>query len=293
MSGPDDAAQGRADGKSRLRGATVVLTGATSGIGYASALVFAPLAGRLVLHGIEPAGQVADRLDAIRSRMRQGAELLYYAADFGVLAEVTRLASDLRAATDHIDLLINNAGRPGPATRTVTVDGNEATLQTNYLAPFLLTTKLAEVIGGSPYGRIVNIASATHLSATLELDDLNLARHRYSPTIAYARSKLALVAYSAWLAAHPPGPNVDVVSMHPGVIATPLLHAMFSIGGDPPERAAAAVVAVASRERDNGRYYDEEEPAAPNPLAADPLVQDRLHEATVGLLREYLGMTER
>lgn len=268
----------------RLSDATIVLTGATSGIGYATALRFAPLAGRLILHGPEPAERVSERLERVRAQMRPGAELLYFSADYGFLAEVTQLAGNIGAAADRIDLLVNNAGRPGPATRTLTADGNEATLQTNYLAPILLTTELAGPIGRSERGRVVNIASATHLSAQLPLDDLNLAHHHYAPEGAYAQSKLALVTYSLWLAAHRPSARLDIVSMHPGVIATPLLHAMFSIGGDRPEHAAGAILDVAAREGDNGTYYDEDRPAPPNPLAADPDMQMRLHEATLQMI---------
>lgn len=275
----------------RLRGATVVLTGATSGIGAATALRLAPLAGRLIVHGPEPEGEIAGRLTGLREAMLPGAAFHYFSADYGDLAAVTRLAADIAGAAARVDLLINNAGRPGPPVRTVTVDGNEATFQTNYLAPVLLTSLLIGRIGAETAGRIVNIASATHLSATLPLDDLNLAQRRYAPAEAYAQSKLALVAYSCWLAAHRPSPRLDVVSMHPGVIATPLLHAMFSVGGARPDRAAAAILDVATRERDNGAYYDEHEPATPNPLAADPGVQDRLHALTLRMLRDRLPAT--
>lgn len=273
------------NGTSRLTGATIVLTGATSGIGYATALALAPRAGRLILHGIEPEARVAERLASIRAVQGPGMVMNYHLADFGLLAEVRRLASTIAgAAAGRIDVLINNAGRPGLPRRTLTADGNEATLQTNYLAPVLLTAELLRQLGEGGVRRIVNIASATHLSAALELDDLNLERHRYGQTEAYARSKLALVIHSCRLAAHRPDAKLEVVSMHPGVIATPLLHAMFSIGGAQPESAARAIVHVAGRSGDNGTYYDEERPGRPNPLAHDAAVQDRLQAATEALL---------
>jgi NAD(P)-dependent dehydrogenase (short-subunit alcohol dehydrogenase family) len=260
---------------------SIVLTGATTGIGRATALALAGRAGHLILHGLEPEAQVADLLDAVRAALPPGATLSYFAADFTELVEAERLVSDVRGVTDRVDLLINNAARPGPPTRTVTDTGYELTFQTNYLAPVVLTSGLLELITA---GRIVNVASATHLSATLHFDDLTLARHGYSPSSAYAHSKLALVTYSCWLAAHRPSPAIDVVSMHPGIIATPLLHAMFAVGGDPPEHAAANVEYVASLHDDNGTYYDERLPAPPNPAATDPMTQDRLHAATVDLL---------
>ena len=162
---------------------------------------------------------------------------------------------------------------PAPDRRRArSADGNEVTWQTNYLAPFALTTLLSGHVG-----RIVNVASATHLSASLRLD-------AYSPSGAYARSKLALVTYTCWLADHLPPTATAAVSVHPGVIATDLLHAMFSIGGDRPEQAAAALLAVAGADGDNGTYYDERTPAAPNPVAVRREVQERLHRETVAQL---------
>ncbi|GAB3501809.1 SDR family oxidoreductase [Phytohabitans suffuscus] len=260
---------------------SIVLTGATTGIGRATALRLAGRAGHLVLHGLEPESRVADLLGEVRAALPRGGTLSYLAADFSQLVEAERLVSDIRAVTDRVDLLVNNAARPGPASRTVTDTGYEVTFQTNYLAPVVLTSGLLDLV---TEGRIVNVASATHLSATLHLDDLGLARHGYSPSTAYAHSKLALVTYTCWLAAHRPSPSVDVVSVHPGIIATRLLHAMFSIGGDRPEHAAANLEYVASRRDDNGTYYDERDPASPNPEAADPATQDRLHAVTVDLL---------
>jgi hypothetical protein len=77
-----------------------------------------------------------------------------------------------------------------------------------------------------------------------------------------------------------PAPDVEVVSMHPGVISTRLLHAMFSIGGDSPAAAADRIVAVASGTADNGSYYDEDRRAVPNPLALDHEAQSRLLQLT-------------
>jgi NAD(P)-dependent dehydrogenase (short-subunit alcohol dehydrogenase family) len=262
-----------------------VLTGATSGIGQATALAIADRADHLILQGLEPERKVGDLLHTVRTAMRPGATLSYLTADFGDLDEVTGLVRMVRRATDRIDLLINNAARPGPPTRTLTADGNEITFQTNYLAPVALTHGLLEPLGNGPRPRIVNVASATHLSATLRLDDLTFARHAYSPSTVYAHAKLALVTYSCRLAEHRPTATLDVVSMHPGVISTPLLHAMFSIPGDRPEHAAANVIHVASLRGDNGTYYDERTPAAPNAQATDRSAQDDLYEVTVRLLR--------
>jgi NAD(P)-dependent dehydrogenase (short-subunit alcohol dehydrogenase family) len=269
-----------ADAPDDDRDATIVLTGATTGIGRATALSLGERAGHLILHGLERQDDVADLLDAVRTTRRPDTRLSYFRADYGDVAEVEQLGRQIRAVTSRIDILINNAARPGPPTRTVSAAGHEITLQTNYLAPVLLTSRLIDLIGAGRRGRIINVASATHLSATLYLGDLDLAHHRYSASTAYAHSKLALVTYSCWLAVHRPSRSLDVISMHPGVISTHLLHAMFSVGGDRPEHAAANIRYVASRRDDNGTYYDERNPVPPNPEATDRARQDSLHAAT-------------
>jgi NAD(P)-dependent dehydrogenase (short-subunit alcohol dehydrogenase family) len=251
---------------------TVVLTGATGGIGRAAARLLAVRARTLLLHGPEPREQIEDLIGELR-----GPEVVYLRADYGDLDEVRNLAAAIRESTGHIDVLINNAGIPGPPRWTGTRDDNELTLQTNYLAATVLTGLLLDVTT-----RVVNVASATHLSATLRLDDLNLRQHRYDPVTAYARSKLALVTYSCWLAGQLSGRRT-VVSMHPGVISTPLLHSMFTIPGDPAERGATNILHAATASDANGVYFDESTPAQPHPDALDPQTQERLHRVTTVL----------
>lgn len=142
--------------------ASIVLTGATTGIGRATALALAGQAHQLILHGLEPEHEVGDLLARVRGAMRSGAQLIYRPADYGELTNVSQLAREIRTVTGRIDLLINNAARPGPPVRTVNGAGTEVTLQTNYLAPVVLTIGLLDLIGNGGPGRIVNIASATH-----------------------------------------------------------------------------------------------------------------------------------
>jgi len=263
-------------------GGTVVLTGATSGIGLASARRLAPRTEHLILHGPQSGADVATVLAGLRAS--PAGRVDYLQADYDDLASVVRLARAVSELAPAIDVLINNAGRPGAPRRTLTGHGLEATWQVNYLAPVLLTSRLT---GSVPVRRIVNVASATHFSASLALEDADLAHHAYSPSAAYARSKLALVTYTGWLARHLPSGASAAVSMHPGVIATDLLHAMFSVGGGSPESAAINVVTVASASNDNGSYYDECTPIPPASDAQDPATQDLLHELTDRHLAAY------
>jgi NAD(P)-dependent dehydrogenase (short-subunit alcohol dehydrogenase family) len=241
------------------------------------------------VHGPETLDDVAHVVADLRARLSDGASLEYLQCDYGQLAAAGRLADEVVAAADRLDVIINNAARPGAPTRTVTADGNELTLQVDYLAPVALTSLLLDRLADQDRTRIVNVASATHLSATLDLDDLDI-RRGYTPVTAYARAKLALVTYTCWLADHVPHPGIEAVAVHPGVIATGLLHAMFASGGDRPERAARTIVVVAARSGDNGTYYDETRPGEPNPVARDLGVQQRLHDLTAArLARAGLG----
>ncbi|MEV4619332.1 SDR family NAD(P)-dependent oxidoreductase [Asanoa sp. NPDC049573] len=254
---------------------TVVLTGATDGIGRATALQLAGRVGHLILHGPQPRGDVAGLLDGLAGRVT------YLQADYCHLDQVAGLAADVKvAATGRVDLLINNAARPGAPQRERTADGIEATLQTNYLSTVVLCTTLRNFVG-----RVLNIASATHLTVDLGLDDLGLASGGYSAVTAYARSKLAIVTYSCWLAGRLDGERAQVASMHPGVIRSRLLSQMFSIEGAPPERGAANILHVARLPGSiNGRYFDEREPTRPSPTAEDPAVQRELLDRTADLL---------
>jgi NAD(P)-dependent dehydrogenase (short-subunit alcohol dehydrogenase family) len=260
-----------------LGDATVLLTGATHGIGRASAIRLAPRVQALVVHGPQDRAVVEPLISELRELAGDGGRVEYLQADYGELRAVREMAAGVESASGRLDVLINNAGRPGPPRREVTADGNEVTLQTNFLAATVLTDSLLGLLQAGAGGRIVNVASLTHYSAGLELGDLNLEFHDYSGVRAYAQSKLAIVAWTAWLADRLASTRVDAVSLHPGVISTGLLHAMFGAGGDSPKRAAANIVHAAEAPGDvNGTYFDESRTASPNPEALVPEVQSRL-----------------
>jgi NAD(P)-dependent dehydrogenase (short-subunit alcohol dehydrogenase family) len=260
-----------------------VLTGGTHGIGQATAHRLCPLVDILLLHGLEPQADVEGLLQELRRR-NPGTEVVYIAADYGRLDEVGALLAAVRERVGGLELLINNAGRPGPARRELSADGHELTFQTNYLAPVALTNGLLSTLEQADRARIINVASATHYSARLSLDDLEL-EHGYSSVSAYAHSKLALVTYTCWLSRQLDADRVEAVSLHPGVISTGLLHAMFGAGGESVERGARNILRAAQRAPGvNGLYIDEESPARPNPDALEIANQERLVEATARAL---------
>ncbi len=262
----------------------VLLTGATQGIGRATARFLCPLVDVLVLHGLEPQAEVQRSLDEL-DRLSPATEVIYLSANYGRLGDVGALVAAVRERVGGLDVLINNAGRPGPASRTLSADGHEITFQTNYLAPVALTTGLLSTLEHAGRARVINVASATHYSARLSLDDLEL-EHGYSSVSAYAHSKLALVTYTCWLARQIDSDRVEALSLHPGVISTGLLHSMFGAGGDSVEHGAWNIVSLARRASGvNGVYFDEDAPARPNPAALEVTNQERLMKATARSLR--------
>lgn len=260
---------------------TVVLTGGTSGIGAAAARRIATSARRLLLHGPEPHAAVQPLLDELRNAGR--AEVVYAQADFDRLDDVVALSRTVASATEQVNVLINNAGRPGAESRRCSTDSYEATLQTNYLAAVLLTERLLPLIPAT--GRVVHVSSATHLSTRLDLDDLQF-QHGYQPAAAYARSKLALVAHAVRQSRYyRPG----IVSVHPGVVNTRLLHAMFDVRGADAAHGAANVIHAASDPGvPSGVYLDERRIAEPAEQVRVVNFQDGLHQRTMTLLAPWL-----
>lgn len=196
---------------SGLAGRTVVLTGASSGIGAATADRLHDAGARLVL-----VGRDAGALDAVAGSL--GAQS--YVADFARLDAVAGLAD--RLATEHpaVDVLVHNAGTLGPRC-VITGDGHELTLQVNALAPLLLTRRLAPRLQG---GRVVFLTSSTGLDLDgLDLDDL-CPGARYEPWDVYARSKLVVSLLSRELARR--HPDTTFADVHPGVVTTGLIRDM-------------------------------------------------------------------
>ncbi len=253
---------------------TVVLTGATSGIGKATALRLAGMATTLILLGVESEEDAAGTLDEIR---RAGsADVHYVAADFTHLANVVTAAERVATLAPSIDLLINNAGVPGAPTRILTADGFERTLQVNALAPALFTRLLIPRLAQS--SRIVNVGSSAHRIEHFEFNDLDLERN-YSPIAAYARAKLAMVTWSSLLAEEEAATSTTIVALCPGLNDTPLSAAMTGGTGGPPSHGAARVLFAASADVPSGSYLENDQVVSPSADSLDRRNRARLAHA--------------
>lgn len=195
------------------RGLTVLITGATNGIGLETARCLATAGNTVIVHA-----RTADEGElAFEELVKAGADPLRLrpaVADFSRLDDVRRLADHVARAHREIDVLINNAAVAGPERHTLTPDGHEPTFQVNYLAPYLLTRLLWEPLTSGRRGRVVNVSSSLHRSGHLHWGDLdNIVR--YAPVAAYAQSKLALTMFTRAIAEHgQAGPAA--VAVHPG-----------------------------------------------------------------------------
>ncbi|MFF4508894.1 SDR family NAD(P)-dependent oxidoreductase [Streptomyces sp. NPDC001401] len=256
---------------STLSSRTVLVTGATSGIGYETARQLAERGATVLLHGrtAEEARAAADALVATAGVA--GDQLCTYAADFARLDEVETLARRVVAEHPHLDVLVNNAGMAAPERHTVTADGNEIAFQVNFLAHYLLTCRLEPALTSDPGGRVVNVSSALHRTASIQWSDPNRAR-RYSRIAAYAQSQLALTVFAA-------DPRVTAVSVHPGVCDTALLP-LYAHEGISPTEGAANVVRLCDPavEIVNGAYYDRDTRVEPAPAATEDRTVKRLNK---------------
>lgn len=193
---------------------TIVITGASSGIGEHAAQTLAAEGARVAVVGRNP-----ERTRAVADRI--GAET--FIADFERLDDVRRLASELLARLDRIDVLAHNAGGLY-SRRETTVDGHERTIQTNHLAPFLLTRLLHDRLVQSAHEapvRVISTASMANLFGSLRVDDLDwLQRPWRGGWQAYGTSKLATILFARELGERLTGTGITVYSFHPGTIVT-------------------------------------------------------------------------
>jgi NAD(P)-dependent dehydrogenase (short-subunit alcohol dehydrogenase family) len=202
----------------RMDGKVVVVTGATSGLGLATAEWLAELGAGLRLVGRSPE-KLADTLEQIRSATGND-DLATYSADFSSMDQVRRLAAQLLEGEPRIDVLVNNAGAL-INERHETSEGNELTLATNLLSHFLLTNLLVSRLEESAPARIINVSSGGMYTQRIRVRDLQSTRGEYNGSIAYARAKRGQVILTELWAEKLADRGIVVHAMHPGWADTP------------------------------------------------------------------------
>jgi retinol dehydrogenase-14 len=279
-----------------MAGRTVLVTGASGGIGKATAAGLATMGAHLAITGRDP-GRTESAARELRTA--GGGRVDVFVADLSAQAEVRRLADDVMKRLPGLDVLVNNVGGYWN-TRHVTVDGLERTFALNHLAPFLLTNLLMDRLKGSGPARVVTVSSQAHRGGRIDFDDLQGERS-YSGARAYNQSKLANVLFTYELARRSAGTAVTANAVHPGVVRTsfgaedpagvqrflvPLIRPFMKS----PARGAATSVFVASApglEEVTGRYFANSAPRKSSEPSYDQSAAARLWRVSadaVGLL---------
>jgi NAD(P)-dependent dehydrogenase (short-subunit alcohol dehydrogenase family) len=265
---------------------TILITGATDGLGRALADRLAADGATLILHGRDR-GKLDRTADAIRDT--HGAERPHTVlADLAELAQVGRLAAEVRESTPRLDVLVSNAGigsgQPDGRTRRTSADGYELRFAVNYLAGFLLTMELLPLLRASAPARIINVASIGQ--HPLDFDDLMITRG-YSGARAYGQSKLAQIMSGFELASRVPAAEVTVNSLHPATYMPTKI--VLAEVGRPVDSLADGVSATHRLAVDDalagvsGRFFDRTREARANAQAYDADARSQLWQRSLAL----------
>jgi NAD(P)-dependent dehydrogenase (short-subunit alcohol dehydrogenase family) len=265
---------------------TILITGATDGLGKATALELAKLGARVLIHGRDES-RLAESQDEITATSGNN-KIETYRADFASLAEVRHLAYSIQADHDQLDMLINNAaaggGKPGDPQRELSHDGYELRFAVNYLAPFLLTQLLLPSLRKAAPSRIINVSSAGQYP--IDFDDVMMEQH-YEPLDAYRQSKLALIMFTFDLAEQLKAERITVNALHPAsLMPTKMVKEYFGRTMDTLEDGVNSVMYLAtdpSLDDVTGKYFDHRQEARANAQAYDAEVRQRLRDLSIEL----------
>jgi len=276
-----------------------VVTGASAGIGKATATQLVALGWRVIGTGRDPQRSAAAEAE-VRAACAAGGQFDMLRGDFSLMADVARVASEIKAHTARLDVLINNAGgvRDG---LYVTAEGTEATFAANHLAPFLLTRELMPLLQATAARasagtvRMIAVSSSAHrMSQGPNWDDLQSLK-TFMAAQAYGQAKLYNILFTRELARRAGPDGVITQAMHPGVVAS-----NFASHGDqamqshmaaaptvPPSEPAETLVWLATAPeggRDAGRYFHCKAEEIPSEAARDAASAERLWTASAELL---------
>jgi len=276
-----------------MSGRICLVTGATRGIGRATAEALAKSGAHVLLHGRDSASVGA----VCREMVRYG-QVTGVVGDLSSLAAVRKLATEVAAQYPRLDVLVNNAGT-GTRRRQTTADGYELTFAINQLAPFLLTNLLLERLKAGKAARVVTVSSMAHRGATLDFDDLSWEKRKFSGLGAYGASKLANILFTLELASRLAGSGITANCLHPGVVATNIFTAFGGRTGkvftvllrpfmlSPADGAKTSVYLASSPEvaKVTGKFFDKCREVPPTAAAQDTAAAKRLWEISAKLTR--------
>src|SRR5215218_6575279 len=269
-----------------------LITGATSGIGKATAMGLASMGASVVMVGRDRGRGEAAMAEIKEKSPNASVDLML--ADLSSQEQIHRLADNFKEAYPRLDVLINNAGL-FRSERITTADGLETTFAVNHLAYFLLTKLLLDVLKASAPSRIVNVASGEQRNGTIDFDDLQ-AEKGYKTAKAYSQSKLATVLFTYELARRLEGTGVSANCLHPGVVGTNLgsgvtgalgftVRALTPLMKSPEKGAETSVYLASSPEVEglSGGYFVKKAEARSSEASHDQRIARRLWEVSADL----------
>jgi NAD(P)-dependent dehydrogenase (short-subunit alcohol dehydrogenase family) len=263
----------------------ILITGATSGIGKATAISLAKKGHHIITHGRLPHRTEAALHDIPQASGFQG-KVSAYTCDLSSMQQIRDFAEQVKSEVPRIDVLINNAGI-WTQERAVSEDGFEMMLAVNHLAPFLLTGLLLDKVKESKKGRIINLSSGAHRQGKVPFEDMQ-AEAKFAPFKVYANTKLMNILFSRHLAEKLKTEEISVNSVHPGMVASRftrdapqwinLAFKMFALSS---MKGAETPVYLASNRKVGaitGEYFVKKKVAKPSALSQDPDLAARLWE---------------
>ncbi len=266
----------------------VLVTGGTDGIGRETALQLARMGARVLVHGRDKEKSTQVIADIYRETGNEKVGL--YLADFSSLADVKRMAEDIKQEQTELHVLVNNAGN-FYKERILSSDGIEMTLTVNYLAPFLLTMLLLDMLKASAPARIVNVASSSHNSIkSVDFENLQ-GETNYDRFTAYSLSKLGNVLFTQSLADKLEGTGVTANALHPGVVDTKLLRKSYHMDGLSIEKGAQTSVYLASSpalEDVSGKYFISMQECPASDLSQDKDLQGAFWKLSKEMMNQFL-----
>ncbi len=264
---------------------TILLTGATDGIGLKTAENLAEMNVNLILHGKNP-----EKGEQIKNRLINQSgnkNIHYYNADLSSFSEIEQFINNIRKDFSKLDILINNAGIY--ENRKILLDnGLEKTFMVNYLSAFVISLQLIDLLKMSENTKIINVSSMVHAS-NIDFDNLN-GEKSYSGEAAYSLSKLCNILFTYKAAKEFAKDKISVNALHPGVINTKLLRSGWGPFGSSTTNGAAQILFVAGLKNEiTGKYFENDREVQSAAISYDKSVQQKLWNYSINLANKFFS----